>query len=129
MPIKNTEPPAEALALLRDSINRVTGFGRAGKALAVIDRTKLSAAVGHRVYELSAEDIQAGKDLDAAVLIAWRFAILDGQVAVADIELICDPDGTNLQFGSVNSGPLVSGTMEAIRVAEQLPAVKKGSFE
>lgn len=130
MTIQVVKPPPEAYRLVSDAIvGLATSSGAAEELKKVNDPSKLSAVLPHKVYSLDADDIARGRDLNRARLIAWRFLILDGQTAVGSVELACSPGGGNLRFASFNVGPFVGGTRAAVRLLENLPNVRSGSFE
>lgn len=69
-------PPANAYALVAEAISRLSFTGGAANSVTrVSDPSKLSAVAQHKTYLLSAADITAGRNLDQARLVSWRFLI------------------------------------------------------
>lgn len=130
MPLKIDQPPPAAYIVLADAVSRMGALGgAAARSVNVADPSRLIASVPHKVYVLDADDIANGRNLDSARLVSWRFLILDGQTPVAAIELSCDAQGQNPKFASINSGPFVAATRDAVLGAESLPKVINGDYE
>jgi len=100
------------------------------------ERGALSLAMPHRVAYLPFDRVKPELDLrKAAEMGSWRFLIHEKQVEagaetfvpIAAATAIAVHDG--YQFGDLNNGPLVAGTEQAVRRAENLEQVRNGRFE
>lgn len=131
MPLQLPAAPPNAYALVTAAISRLSFSGGAAANLVtrVADPSRLSAAVQHQVYLLSAADIAAGRNLDKARLVAWRFLIQYGSKIIGAVELACDAQGSNLKFANLDAGPFAQGTYNVVARAEGLDAVIHGAYE
>jgi hypothetical protein len=71
------------------------------------------------VYVLGLDDLREGRDLQSARHTGWRYLVEGDERPLALARTIVSPDGVH-QFASLNYGPFVAGTREAIRAAEQM---------
>jgi len=129
MPLQLAVPPANAYALVADAISRLSFAGgtAADKVTRVSDPSRLSTVAQHRVYVLGAAEIAAGRGLDRARLVAWRFLIQYGSRILGAVELSCDAGGGNLRFASLDVGPFGEGTYRVVARAERMDAVIRGN--
>jgi len=97
----------------------------AGAALAVAPHS--SALKPHPVYELGLDDLAAGKGIEAARPIAWRYLLVTGDQVCQAAELFPDPQGGS-RFGALTTG-YAAAEEEALRLAEQLPEIQQGTYE
>lgn len=146
MPIKTQDPPPRAREVVARAVaSRDTGFATIRAELfSAADAPTVSLSFPHRVAYLPLSGIRRGTRLrDAALASSWRFLVDEEQrllpadagdrgerkhVAIA-AATATDLDGGNFEFGALNEGNFVSGTVTAIRKAEQLPEVAEGSYE
>lgn len=129
--------PATAVeAVSAGVIDRITSALLASRNHARPDRGALSLAMPHRVAYLPFDRVKTDLDLRKAVEMgSWRFLVHERQVSageekfvpIAAVTAVAVDDGH--QFGDVNEGPLVAGTEQAVRRAEDLDQVRQGRFE
>lgn len=129
MPIHFASPPGDALSALRRGLQALQTAqrldARGGAALAVPEAP--SAMKPHPVYELGLDDLAAGKGLEAARPVAWRYLLVANNQMRQAAEIIPGPGGSS-QFGALTNG-FVSGADEAFRMIDQLPELKQRSYE
>jgi hypothetical protein len=130
MALQLPSPPPNTYDLIRQAISGLSvAGGVADQVTKVADPSRLNAALPHKVYTLGSADIARGRNLDYAQLVAWRFLIQYGLITLADLEFLCDAQGGNLRFSSLNTGPFAQGTRDVVARAEALDPVRQGSYE
>jgi hypothetical protein len=86
--------------------------------------------VADPLAEYGAGDLITGKFLSTAELVSWRYLLMQGTNAVGAMELNADKKrGEYLKFNSLGKSQFDNSVLEAIRIAEQLPQVKKQDYE
>jgi hypothetical protein len=92
-------------------------------------RGALSLTLPHPVFTAGLEPLAAEKPLiEAAELVAWRVLLEEDQAVVAAAELAVS-DGDERSGASINRGPFVHSTVEALRTAERDQRVESARFE
>jgi hypothetical protein len=130
MPLQLPSPPPNAYTLLTLAISQLSvAGGPATQAIKFTDPTKLNSALPHKVYMLGSSEIAQGRNLNQALLVAWRFLIQYGSRTVGAVELSCNAVGANLRFASFDVGPFAQGTRNIVSQAETLDSVRRGSYE
>jgi hypothetical protein len=129
MPLTFAKPPAGSDEALQEGLQAVAGARQAGaeggKRLAPAAPT--AALRPHPVYELGLEDLAAGKGLEAARLVAWRYLLVADDRITEAAELY--PVGRGRpQFGAVTTG-FAAGAEHALTLMEQLPEAREGDYE
>jgi hypothetical protein len=90
----------------------------------------LTIAEPCRDYAVGFTNVTAGQLLSAATPAAWRYLIIHGTNAIGAAELIADEtNGNSLKYHRLDLGDFSDETLEALRMAEQLPQVKKQDYE
>ena len=80
------------------------------------------------VYHMGLDDLAIKADLKTAKQTGWRYMIKQEGEVLANAETVID-DEKNPQFGHINEGPLVKGTIQAIDYAKDQEDIKKGEYE
>jgi hypothetical protein len=91
----------------------------------------LTIAEPHRWYGVGLADLASGHLVSAATSGAWRYILLHGANAVG-VAQVSDADakaGNALQFSGLFETCFSKETLEALRIAETLPQVKKQDYE
>ncbi len=122
MTAHTTQPPAESRAAL------VQGLG--------IETEKAESLLAnkdwhpHKVYTVDLQDIIDGKKISDARQISWRYLIEEeGQTSfAAEVYHNGSPEKAH-SFASINRGPFVQSTVDAIKKLEQDSDIKKGEYE
>lgn len=122
--LRHLDPPDNAVSAAEEGLRRVVESGAA--SLRDLRRTpseRLRLTHPHPVYVLGLDDLRERRDLRAARPTGWRYLVETGEVgtprSLALARTIVSPDGEH-QFASLNYGPFVTGTADAIRAAEQM---------
>src|SRR5262249_3226094 len=129
MPLTFAVPPQDGLATLTRGLQTIRQAQaldpRGGAALAVPPAPQ--AMQPHPVYELGLDDLAAGKGLEAARRVAWRYRLGDNSQVRQAAEILEAPGGGS-RFGMLTTG-FVAGAESAFSVAEQLPDVQQRTYE
>jgi hypothetical protein len=91
----------------------------------------LTIAEPHRWYSVGLTDLASGHLVTAATSRSWRYILLHGTNAVG-VAQVSDADaktGNALQFSGWGETCFSKETLEALRIAETLPQVKKQDYE
>jgi len=131
MPVTFPSPPSDGSAALQRGLEAIrTGrqLDPRGGAAALAVSPNASAMRPYPVYELGLDDLAAGRGIDAARPVAWRYLLVSNGRARQAAEIVPDRGGGGSQFGALTTG-FVAGEEEALRLAEQLPEIKQGTYE
>jgi hypothetical protein len=131
MPITHPKPPEGGAEIASSSINEILRSQATSSARILSDaRTEdMALAEPHQAYVVGLADIASGKLLEAARLVSWRYLVIQEPNAVAEVELSAGADAAKREFLGLHQGPFANGTLEALRIAEDLPEIKKKPFE
>jgi len=89
-----------------------------------------NVTVADPLAEYDAGALVSGKFLSTSELVLWRYLLMQGTNAVGAMALNADKKrGEYLQFNSLGKSQFDNSVLEAIRIAEQLPQVKKQDYE
>jgi hypothetical protein len=129
MPLTFPSPPRDALATLKQGLQAVRSAQildpRGGAVLAVPPAPTVTPP--YPVYELSLDDLVAGRGLEAARLVAWRYLLVTNQKAQQAAEIFPAAGGGS-RFGALTTG-FVAAEEQAVTLADQLPEVQQGTYE
>jgi hypothetical protein len=90
---------------------------------------ELTIAEPHRGYVVGLNDLASGHLLSAAKPWCWRYLLILGNTAVGDVLLNIGKDGKPPDFNSLEVPFFPNATLEALRIAEKLPQIKKQDYE
>jgi len=83
-----------------------------------------------RNYGVGLKDLTSGRFLSAARVGGWTYLFIHGTNAVGMGELIADEKtGKALKANGLGSSNFSNETLEALRIAKELPQVKKSDYE
>ncbi len=131
MPLLFEKPPPDCLSALQQGLHQVHQSHRMLSAggrpkTTIVDAPSVMRP--HPVYNLGVDALAMGKGIDAAKLASWRYLLIEGEVIEKAAEVGVSSAGPT-KFHSINAGPAVAGTVEALAVAERLPQVQKQSYD
>jgi hypothetical protein len=132
MAIKNPQAPEEGREIIANSVGEILRTQPPGGAGVLQDlRTDdLAVAEPHQAFVVGLGDLAAGKLLKAARPAGWRYLLIQGTSAVAEIELDSGEGSRgSLDFRGLHQTPFSNATLKALRMAEELPQVKKQDYE
>jgi hypothetical protein len=92
---------------------------------------ELTVAEPFHCYTVGLTNLAAGKLLTAVGKSgSWQYLLLHGTNAVGAMQLMADEkEGNTLKFNGLYQTDFSEQTLEALRIAEQLPQVKKQDYE
>jgi hypothetical protein len=129
MPLTFSTPPADAFTALTSGLQAVNTAQqhdpRGGGSLALPATPMVTKP--HPVYSLGLDDLAAGKGLESAQLVAWRYLVVENNQIRQAAEVIPDPGGGS-RFSTVTTG-FIAGAEQAFAQAEKLPEVVAGNYE
>lgn len=122
--LRHLDPPDDALSAAEEGLRRVAESGAASsRELRRTPPERLRLTHPDPVYALGLDDLRERRDLRAARPTGWRYLVEADEATTAHplalARTIVSPDGAH-QFASLNYGPFVPGTADAIRAAEQM---------
>jgi hypothetical protein len=84
----------------------------------------------YQEYFVGPTNLAFGKLLSSATPGGWRYLLIYGTNAVGAVRLIADEKaGKALQFAGLHETDFSNETLAALRMAEQLPQIKKQDYE
>ncbi|WP_436788116.1 hypothetical protein [Yinghuangia sp. YIM S10712] len=87
----------------------------------------LTAVRPHRMFEIDLSDLAAGRGVDAARPVGWRWLVHDGLHTVGAVEVA--DRGTGQHVARFTEGPFTTCTDAAIAALRSLPRVERGYYE
>lgn len=119
MSIQLSEAPQSSIALLQSVLTKPAVSGKYVLRTLYGKRTDaIRVWQPHPVYNLGVRDIAESRGLASAVFTG-RFLLLEGDTAVAAVEIAADEGGGGSHFAGINAGPYVFSSAAALRA---LPA-------
>jgi hypothetical protein len=120
--LKSTYEPQNGVAVLNQALGQLYRPAEMRSSLRQLKPSETKFGLHHAVYELAADTIAAGGRLNQVKRSGSRYLLAVDGGAHAAVEIETDPQGTVAgAFKSVNDGPFVVGTEQAIALAEALP--------
>jgi hypothetical protein len=130
MDMQFVQPPAEVMDVAIAGLRHMAEHS-SSRELRRHPPDQLRLIYPQQVYLLGLDDIRAGRGLESAKHSGWRYLVQapDGR-PIAIAESVTDPSGAQV-FAHLNYGPFVTGTAEALRIAEQtnLPSAEARLLE
>ena len=109
-----------------------SGKGFRTPKLAGIQSRKEIASLDQKIavpiYYLGLGELKDKKDVSTAKHVSWRYLIKHKGKEVASADAFIDKDGTS-KFSHVNEGPLVSGLVSALKIANSEAILQRNDFE
>jgi hypothetical protein len=122
VPIVPSDLPAKALAEMRRGLEASGRFPSG--------RGALSLSLPHTVFTAGLKPLAAGRRLtDASKLTGWRALIEEDKTVVAAAEVSVSDDDAAASGASINWGPFVQSTIDALGVAERDECVASMRFD
>lgn len=133
MPITFPKAPRGANARL---VAHLAELARESKSpMAEMPMEELSHSEAHPVYFVPLDALTEGKLLKAAKQTSWRYLLVKGSAAIAEVELSSRSRHTkggrshSLDFLRFTRGPFASATVDALHAAERLPQIARADYE
>ena len=120
MELRHPGAPEQSQAAVRSALSELAEAGRFNTPTGTsVSGAGLALRPGLQVFLLGLDDLRAGRGLEAARPIGWRYLVEDAGRPVALAETVVNREGRHV-LGHVNYGPFVSGIDGALRRAEAL---------
>jgi hypothetical protein len=130
MSVTFVSPPHDGFATLQQGLQAIQSAQqldpRGGMALALPPAA--SAMKPIPIYELGLDNLAAGKGLETARLVAWRYLLVANNQVRQAAEIHPDPRGGKSSFGALTTG-FVAGEEAALHVVDHMPEVQRGQYE
>lgn len=119
MPAVIPSPPEAVDEVARSSLRELTTAGQVRiSSLAGAAPSEVGLSTPHPVYSLSLTDVVENHPPSDDALTGWRYLVDVGAGPVAAAEIATTAQSTEPRFASLNQGPFVNATVEALPVAE-----------
>jgi len=128
MALTPAKPPAEGPNIIRKALASLSDSPHL-MAAAIGGAAPLDLAAPHPVYFVGLKAVADGQVLSQAELKGWRYVLLQGDTPTAAAELDVGRAGGKAAFSQLNRGPFVASTVEGVRFAEKLDAVRRHNYE
>ncbi len=134
MSIKPSQPPSEAVNSLQGGLGQMRaapGAAPAGAFDAAFSsghESHWDDGLPHQAFNLGLDAVQAGRGVDAAQAVGWRFLLGQPAEHPTVAAEVADAGGQH-EFSGLNRGPFVGQTLSAMKQAEQVEEVKNGDYE
>ena len=130
MPFTLAQPPKAVTDLTQSKLQEIAAAnGFRVQALANAKPEQIQLETGHPVYNLGLQDIVANLSLSQLQVSTWRFIVRSGAGEPSAAETLSSRGSRSAEFSSVNSGPFVAGTTEALAAISKDPTFANGSWE
>jgi hypothetical protein len=130
MPLDVSNPPIAAYEAVQSVVSDLASkSGFRTPALRRAEPSRLALSTPHRISLLRLDRLRQGNDLRGSTeMRGWRFLVHDGDRVIASTDATLNQKG-GFDFGQINEGPFNGSMEQAIRKAEQLPAIQRARFE
>lgn len=88
----------------------------------------LQLSVPHPVFNLDLDQIDGDDTLQRVSMTAWRYFVTSGNEIVAATEATAKHRHGRAVFSSINEGPFVHSSVQALREADTWPEVQSGQY-
>lgn len=122
-------PPQAAVNAVRSTFQAFTERGFRSPALRAADPAGLSLTQPHQVFTLGADDLVAGRGLEAAKPSRWRYLVRSGDRVIAAASALATGPGDAHDFSHISEGPFVASTADALALLANDPRMASGTFE
>ncbi|MBS0171935.1 MAG: hypothetical protein JSR62_16425 [Nitrospira sp.] len=129
MPLHSPAPPQQATDAVHSRFQAFAQKGFRSPALRAADPAQLTLTQPHQVFVLGADDLVAGRGLEAAKPSRWRYLVQARDKIIAAASVIPTGTGDVHAFSHISEGPFVASTAEALEFVRLHPELTAGDFE
>lgn len=131
MSVAFVSPPHDGFSTLQQGRQAIRAAQQldphGGMALALPSVTSAMRPIP--VYEWGLDSLAAGKGLETARLVAWRYLLVANNRVHHAAEIYPDAQGSgNTRFGALTTG-FVGGEEDALQVVDRMPEAQQGNYE
>lgn len=129
MPLHLPDPPQGVPDTVRSTLKHFADHSHfSTDALRNARPDQLDVSTPHEIYTIGLDDLVAGRSLDAARPVGWRYLVEDAGNPIASAETTIAPDGSQV-LSQFTEGPYVGATATAVRNARALPQLEKAGYD
>jgi hypothetical protein len=129
MALQIPAPPQQAADAAHSTFQAFADQGFRSPALRAADPAQLSLTQPHQVFVLGADDLVAGRGLEAAQPTRWRYLVQEGDKIIAAASVLSQGPGDAHDLSHINEGPFVASTADALEYVRSHPELTSGDFE
>jgi hypothetical protein len=129
MALQIPAPPRQAADAVHATFRTFAHKGFRSPALRAADPARLSLTQPHQVCVLGADDLAAGRGLEAARPTRWRYLVREGNKIIAAASALSTGAGDAHDFSHISEGPFVASTADALEYLRNHPDLVAGDFE
>jgi len=130
MPLHLPDPPHGAPDEVRSKLREFADHSRfSTEGLRSASPDQLDVSTPHQVFTIGLDDLAAGRGLEAAQPVGWRYIVEAAGQPIASAETTVGADGTTHHLSQLTEGPYVEATALGVRAARQLPELEAAGFE
>ena len=129
MPLYMPAPPQQSVDAAHSTFQAFAQQGFRSPALRAADPAALSLTQPHQVFVLTADDLVAGRGLEAAQATRWRYLVSSGDKIIAAASVLSAGARDTHDFSHVNEGPFVASTAAALEYVRNHAELTSGDYE
>nr|MDO8114921.1 hypothetical protein [Candidatus Sigynarchaeota archaeon] len=132
MPLRFKSEPLDVKEIVTKRLGQMGQKGfripRLAKTIAEEGEQILVPVHGMPVFQIGLNDLAKGGTIDVAKQTGWRYLLEHKNSVIASTETVLGPEQKH-HFAAVTEGPLVQGTVSAIKAADSLKEISTGEYE
>ncbi|MCW4049620.1 MAG: hypothetical protein NWE89_07770 [Candidatus Bathyarchaeota archaeon] len=133
MPLKYKKEPSKVKEIVTNQLGKMAS--KKAFRTPVLAKIQLTGGVPQTtpdqavpVYHLGLDDLKQNGDISSAEQRSWRYLVKHDDEVVATADAVIGGDGEPV-FSHVNEGPLVTGIISALNVADSIGELEDGDYE
>jgi len=130
MPLQLPDPPAGLPDTIRSGVRKLAGRPQIStEALRRARPHEVDVSTPHQIFTMGLDDLVAGRGLDSARPVGWRYVVEAAGQPIASAETTLAADGTTHLLSDINEGPFVGATADAVRSLHARRELQAGVLE
>lgn len=130
MPLHMPQPPSGLPDTIRSGVRNLAGHPHIStEALRGATPDAVDVSTPHQIFTIGLHDLAAGRGLDTARPVGWRYIVEAAGQPIAGAETTLAEDGTTQLLSHVNEGPFVGATADAVRAVQARPELHAAGYE
>jgi hypothetical protein len=130
MPLHMPHPPPGLPDTIRSGVRNLAGHPHIStEALRGATPDEVDVSTPHQIFTMGLDDLAAGRGLDAAWSVGWRYIVEAAGRPISSAETTLAEDGTTHLLSHVNEGPFVGATADAVRAVQARPELQAADYE
>ena len=129
MPMHVPDPPRDVHDAVTSTLRHFADRSHfSTDALRRASPDQLDVSTPHQVFTIGLDDLVAGRGLDSARPVGWRYLVEESGQPIATAETAVAPDGTEV-MSQFTEGPYVDATANAVKAARALPQLEAAGYD